>query len=166
VAQASAISTGIPKYPSVTPGSTGASTHNIVLTNPYANSGTTGAHNLYGQTVAPSPMSGSAPYGYGTAGPSHSMPNQIQQGNHILPQSMGSQMGDMMIESQEIDMNTLHNQDTFPFSVSQDFVPWLEYLPQDVLNYFGDQQHQNYGTQLMSPQQGNDTRHPRHPSQQ
>lgn len=32
----------------------------------------------------------------------------------------------MMMESQEIDMSTLGG----------DMMPWLEYLPQDVLNYF------------------------------
>ncbi len=35
-------------------------------------------------------------------------------------------VGDMMLESQEIDMSTLGG----------DMMPWLEYLPQDVLNYF------------------------------
>lgn len=32
----------------------------------------------------------------------------------------------MMMESQEIDMSTLGG----------DMMPWLEYLPQDVLNFF------------------------------
>jgi hypothetical protein len=35
-------------------------------------------------------------------------------------------VGDMMMESQEIDMSTMGN----------DMMPWLEYLPQDVLNFF------------------------------
>jgi len=35
-------------------------------------------------------------------------------------------VGDMMMESQEIDMSTLGG----------DMMPWLEYLPQDVLNFF------------------------------
>lgn len=34
-------------------------------------------------------------------------------------------MGDMMIESQEIDMSALGN----------DFSPWLEYLPHDVMGW-------------------------------
>jgi hypothetical protein len=35
-------------------------------------------------------------------------------------------VGDMMLESQEIDMSALGG----------DMMPWLEYLPQDVLNFF------------------------------
>jgi hypothetical protein len=35
-------------------------------------------------------------------------------------------VGDMMMESQEIDMSTLGG----------DMMPWLEYLPQDILNFF------------------------------
>jgi hypothetical protein len=38
----------------------------------------------------------------------------------------GVNIGDMMMESQEIDMSTL----------GDDMMPWLEYLPQDVLNFF------------------------------
>ncbi|KGO74015.1 Transcription factor, fungi [Penicillium italicum] len=52
----------------------------------------------------------------------------------------------MMIGSQEVDMNSIHHQDSFPF-VNGEIIPWLEYLPQDVLSFFGD--HQNYA--LMSP---------------
>lgn len=35
-------------------------------------------------------------------------------------------VGDMMMESQEIDMST----------IGGDMMPWLEYLPHDVLNFF------------------------------
>ncbi|KAJ9486307.1 hypothetical protein VN97_g7046 [Penicillium thymicola] len=52
----------------------------------------------------------------------------------------------MMIGSHEVDMNSIHHQDSFPF-VNGEILPWLEYLPQDVLSFFGD--HQNYP--LMSP---------------
>ncbi|KGO38687.1 Transcription factor, fungi [Penicillium expansum] len=52
----------------------------------------------------------------------------------------------MMIGSHEVDMNSIHHQDSFPF-VNGEIIPWLEYLPQDVLSFFGD--HQNYP--LMSP---------------
>jgi hypothetical protein len=41
----------------------------------------------------------------------------------------------MMIESQDIDMTIPQGGFTFP---SGDMIPWLEYLPQDILNYFGD----------------------------
>lgn len=57
--------------------------------------------------------------------------------------------GDLLIESQDVDMSALHQQDQFPFPFSG--LPWLEYLPQDVLNYFSTD-HQNYP--LMSPDEG------------
>jgi len=43
----------------------------------------------------------------------------------------------MLVESQDIDMSG-HPLD-FDF-LGGDMIPWLEYLPQDVLNYFGDSQ--------------------------
>lgn len=57
--------------------------------------------------------------------------------------------GDLLIESQDVDMSVLHQQDQFPFPISG--APWLEYLPQDVLNYFNTD-HQNFP--LMSPDEG------------
>ncbi|GKZ41263.1 hypothetical protein AbraIFM66951_008661 [Aspergillus brasiliensis] len=66
----------------------------------------------------------------------------------VLHPAMGSHAGDVFIQSQDIDMATLQQQDQLPFTFSGEIVPWLEYLPQDVLNYFGE--HQNYPT-LMSP---------------
>ncbi|PLB48925.1 hypothetical protein P170DRAFT_475257 [Aspergillus steynii IBT 23096] len=56
--------------------------------------------------------------------------------------------GDVMIGSQDIDMATLQQQDQLPFAFHGEILPWLEYLPQDVLNYLGE--HQNYPS-LMSP---------------
>ncbi|KAJ5826691.1 Transcription factor [Penicillium robsamsonii] len=52
----------------------------------------------------------------------------------------------MMIGSHEVDMNSIHHQDSFPFA-NGEILPWLEYLPQDVLSFLGD--HHNYP--LMSP---------------
>ena len=49
--------------------------------------------------------------------------------------SMPTPFSDMLIESQDIDMNDSHGGWAFP---SGDMIPWLEYLPQDVLNYFGE----------------------------
>lgn len=59
--------------------------------------------------------------------------------------------GDVMIGSQDIDMATLQQQDQLPFAFHGEILPWLEYLPQDVLNYLGE--HQNYPS-LMSPDDG------------
>ncbi|KAF9887077.1 hypothetical protein FE257_010571 [Aspergillus nanangensis] len=67
-------------------------------------------------------------------------------GPHIGPRateyhpSLGSHAGDVFIESQDIDMTTLQQQDHLPFNFNGEILPWLEYLPQDVLNYFGDNQ--------------------------
>jgi hypothetical protein len=52
----------------------------------------------------------------------------------------------MMIESHDVDVNALQHPDAFPFS-NGEILPWLEYLPQDVLSFF--EEHQNYP--LMSP---------------
>ncbi|KAF3481217.1 pathway-specific nitrogen regulator [Arthroderma uncinatum] len=47
----------------------------------------------------------------------------------------------LTIESQDIDMNTLQDQNHFPFAFEGGgFMPWLEYLPEDVLHFFGDHQ--------------------------
>lgn len=64
----------------------------------------------------------------------------------------GPHVGDVFIESQDIDMASLQQQDQFPFTFSGEILPWLEYLPQDVLNYFGD--HPNYPSSLMNPDDG------------
>ncbi|PYI04161.1 C6 transcription factor [Aspergillus sclerotiicarbonarius CBS 121057] len=65
-----------------------------------------------------------------------------------LHPAVGPNASDVFIESQDIDMATLQQQDQLPFTFGGEILPWLEYLPQDVLNYFGE--HQNYPT-LMSP---------------
>ncbi|KAG2420943.1 hypothetical protein HFD88_000557 [Aspergillus terreus] len=82
--------------------------------------------------------------------------DQQSSGSHIAPRpseyhsGAAMQAGDIFIESQDIDMATLQQQDHLPFNFNGEILPWLEYLPQDVLNYFGD--NQNY--QLMSPGDG------------
>ncbi|KAL4780522.1 fungal-specific transcription factor domain-containing protein [Aspergillus varians] len=58
---------------------------------------------------------------------------------------------DLLIESQDVDMSMLHQPDQFPFPFGG--LPWLEYLPQDVLSYFGEHgEHQNYP--LINPNDG------------
>lgn len=51
-----------------------------------------------------------------------------------------SHVGDVLIETQDIDMSTLQHQSNLPFVLNGDVLPWLEYLPQDVLSYFGENQ--------------------------
>ena len=55
----------------------------------------------------------------------------------------------MTIQSQDIDMNTLHDQNGMSLPFDQGFIPWLEYLPQDVLDYFGE--HQGYRPVMRRP---------------
>ncbi|ETN37539.1 uncharacterized protein HMPREF1541_07161 [Cyphellophora europaea CBS 101466] len=45
--------------------------------------------------------------------------------------------GDMLIESQDVDMMTVAGANALSFP-GGDMIPWLEYLPQDVLSYFGE----------------------------
>lgn len=66
--------------------------------------------------------------------------------SHINPQStdlqsnMGSTFGGVFIESQDVDVNALQQQEHFPFPFNGEILPYLEYLPQDVLHYFEEQQ--------------------------
>jgi hypothetical protein len=68
----------------------------------------------------------------------------------------GPHVGDVFIESQDVDMAALQQQDQFPFNFNGEILPWLEYLPQDVLSYFGD--NPNYSS-LMNPDDGNSQPH-------
>lgn len=58
----------------------------------------------------------------------------------------------MMIESQDIDVNGFpHAGFAFP---NGEMIPWLEYLPQDVLDYFGDPVEQTHTQSLDASGQG------------
>lgn len=76
----------------------------------------------------------------------HANAGQMVSRGSDLHSSMSSNAGGMMIESHDVDMNSLQQQESFPFS-SGEILPWLEYLPQDVLSFFGE--NQNFA--LMSP---------------
>jgi hypothetical protein len=76
--------------------------------------------------------------------PSRSQMSSAGPGTDL--RSLNADSNGMMIGSHDVDMNSLYHQQTFPFANSE-ILPWLEYLPQDVLSFFGD--HQNYP--LMSP---------------
>ena len=70
-------------------------------------------------------------------------PNHPHQGTFHHPTSgsmngtnySSPNLGDLFIESQDVDMSESQGGFGFPGS---DMIPWLEYLPQDVLNYFAD----------------------------
>jgi hypothetical protein len=129
----------------------------MLSTNPYTPPGPTtptGPQVVYNQNLASSQL---ASYGYTAPGATTSQP--ISNNLHMVAPPMTQQISDMLIESQDIDMTSFHNQEAFPFTFSNEFNPWLEYLPADVVNYFGDPS-QNYGTTaLMSPANG-DEQHP------
>ncbi|KAJ5465677.1 hypothetical protein N7530_009464 [Penicillium desertorum] len=91
----------------------------------------------------------SSAYNYSIPQPTAEHQTRNQMGSRDPGADLQSTLDDangMMIGSHEVDMNSIHHQDTFPFA-NGEILPWLEYLPQDVLSFFGD--HQNYP--LMSP---------------
>lgn len=85
--------------------------------------------------------------------------DQSMNNQHMFNSGLNLQGADMMIESQDIDMNTLQNTNAFPFSINGDLIPHLEYLPQDVLSYFGE--HQAYDPMMNE----NDPNNPQRSSQ-
>lgn len=60
-------------------------------------------------------------------------PSNMQQQSFLDFQNQT--YNNMLIESQDIDMSGQQLNFNFP---GGDMIPWLEYLPQDVLNYFGE----------------------------
>ncbi len=84
-----------------------------------------------------------------TQTPQYTYPMASATDPHVNSAHMGSRpsemqpsmnhAGGMMIESHDVDMNTLQQQESFPFSTGE-ILPWLEYLPQDVLSFFGESQ--------------------------
>lgn len=79
----------------------------------------------------------------------YGVPSDGQQagGSHLAPRTaeynsgIGSNASDVLIESQNIDMNMLQHPDHLPFGFNGDSFPWLEYLPTDVASLFGEHQH-------------------------
>ncbi|KAJ5131433.1 uncharacterized protein N7515_007472 [Penicillium bovifimosum] len=110
--------------------------------------------NRPGQTVQPAfpgmpPGLSSSAYNYSMLPTTSPHSNKNQMGSRGSGADLGPTIDDasgMMIGSHDVDMNSLHQQDSFPFA-NGEILPWLEYLPQDVLSFFGE--HQNYP--LMSP---------------
>ncbi len=124
---------------------------------PYDPVSTAEADLLLGLNSPYSVASGAQPQVVPTSDPSHQM-TAVQNFDYPPPQAqaqapqhrMGSpndfhysftndhpNYADMLIESQDVDMTGTNN---FIFQ-GNDMIPWLEYLPQDVLSYFGDPNH-------------------------
>lgn len=118
-----------------------------MMTDTYANSGDV-AYN----DVPAAPVTSPPSISYGMSGGAAQTLTSHPQTYDVPVPHMGTYAGGTMIGSQDVDVNHLQSQGAFPFSFSNEFVPWLEYLPQDVLSYFGDQQ-QGYATQLTNPDQ-------------
>lgn len=66
-------------------------------------------------------------------------PNDHQPGDYYHP-GFHSSANDVLIESQNIDMNMLHDPGNLPF-LNGDGLAWLEYLPPDVASLFGEHPH-------------------------
>ena len=80
----------------------------------------------------------------------HSQGNFQHPGNGAMNGSHYSSpnLGDLFIESQDVDMSDSQGGFAFPGS---DMIPWLEYLPQDVLNYFADNPNDEHAVAAVMP---------------
>lgn len=130
------------------------------LHSPYASNGsrhTPNAQNTYDESIPPlqhntdtAPPTATYEYNQTPPNPNHYFPTDTMQ-----PQTQSTSVltpfSDMMIESQDIDM--MGSQGGFAFPGGE-MIPWLEYLPQDVLNYFGEPQDDGTGTLISPPGPG------------
>lgn len=141
VTRGSSIAAGPGDYSPLAGGGVTASDANLLLglNTSYSESGAPASYDrstsssLRGSQMSAYPYSmPPGPAGQQT-GPSH-MPSRATN-SHT---GVGNHAGDVLIESQDIDVSSLHHQSNLPFALNGDVLPWLEYLPQDVLNYFGE----------------------------
>lgn len=99
-----------------------------------------GLHSPYANIATTQPMmiQSSTPQGH-TANSYDYLSSQTGPNNMLQQPSFldfqNQNYNNMLIESQDIDMGAQQFNFNFP---GGDMIPWLEYLPQDVLNYFGD----------------------------
>ncbi|OAG41728.1 hypothetical protein AYO21_03963 [Fonsecaea monophora] len=97
-----------------------------------------GLHSPYTTSSAPRPVQLSQPsnaYGYSQQAQRYAGSLSRQQ---PITDAQSQAYSDMLIESQDIDMSS-GQQFNFDFP-GGDMIPWLEYLPQDVLSYFTESQ--------------------------
>lgn len=142
------------KYSRVPSMSTSDSTYFMSVNSPYPDLGprtSAATQSTYGHSLPSSQLEGqTAAYNYTVpSAATDQTTSSGQMGSHAtnLHAGMSSNAEGMMIESHDVDVNALHHTESFPFS-NNEILPWLEYLPQDVLSFFGE--NQNYPT-LMSP---------------
>lgn len=149
----SSLATTNPKYAPVPSRTISAdSPYFLGMSSPYPESSSRASARAqsYNQSLPSSRME-SQPSAYtfpvsSAAADQHTSSGQMVSRANDLHPSMSSNNGAMMIESHNVDMSTLQQQESFPFS-NGEILPWLEYLPQDVLSFFGETQ--NFP--LMSP---------------
>ncbi|OOQ87802.1 C6 transcription factor [Penicillium brasilianum] len=117
------------------------------MSSPYPESNTQASattHSGYNHSL---PSTQTPQYTYSMASTANSHANIAHLGSRPGDMHPGiHHTGGMMIESHDVDMNTLQQQESFPFS-NGEILPWLEYLPQDVLSFFGE----NQNFPMMSP---------------
>ncbi|KAM5440429.1 hypothetical protein McanCB21832_000537 [Microsporum canis] len=90
---------------------------------------------------APLPRGNNAQYNFHGPSPSGNQAMAVLDNTHIPGyDNVPLNAQNLTIESQDIDVNTLQDQSNFPFAFEGGFMPWLEYLPEDVLHFFGDLQ--------------------------
>ncbi|KAJ6073678.1 uncharacterized protein N7446_001455 [Penicillium canescens] len=142
----STLTTPNPKYSHVPSPSLGNEPYYMNMDPSYPESSTQTARPLF-PNLPSSQMEPQPSYNYSIPPTTAEHPSRNHMGSRgpDLPPTMNTDNG-MMIGTHDVDMNSLHHQDSFPFA-NGEIIPWLEYLPQDVLSFFGD--HQNYP--LMSP---------------
>jgi len=87
----------------------------------------------YNQSLPPSQLGTAAPEFHYQIPPG---PNGHQPSDYYHP-GFHSSANDVLIESQNIDMNMLHDPGNLPF-LNGDGLAWLEYLPPDVASLFGE----------------------------
>ncbi|KUL85531.1 hypothetical protein ZTR_08043 [Talaromyces verruculosus] len=123
------LSPPVPKF-------SGPGNNNIIASNPYVTTGTGPSHAVYSSALTPSQIASAYTFSSTSYQPHHHQqePHQPFSAHPYAP----SHLSDTLIESQDIDMAAFHNQAEFPFIFSNDFNPYLEYLPPDVITYFGD----------------------------
>lgn len=143
------------KYPGLVPsGRVSTSDANLLLglnaTYPTTRPHPSGAQSRYSQDLPSTSGMGGQPATYGYHMPAAAA-EQSTSATPVGPEyhtSFAPRGRDVLIESQDIDMATLQQQDQLPFALGGDILPWLEYLPPDVLSYFGE--HQHYPTMMNS----------------
>lgn len=126
--------------------SSGSNNHgkNLITGHPYITPGTATAASVYSPALMQSQVASHFAYGspFQPSRPLQQLPYPTAASQYIST----SHPTDTLIESQDINMAEFYNQAEFPFIFSNDFNPYLEYLPPDVINFFGDSNSSSHPT--------------------